>query len=310
MKIDTLGVEAFVALAEAASFTRAAASLHITQTALSRRIQRLEAFLGVALVERTTRSVALTRVGADFLPQARRLLGDLRGALVEIRETGRALRGDVTVACVPTVGVHYLPDIIRRYAARHPRNRIRILDHSSRGVADAVLRRDAEFGINMQGPAHPELVATPLMSDRMVLLCPREHPLARERRLEWRELEPHALILPGEESGNRPFLDAALQPHGVALHAFYEVQRSSTAVGLVARGVGLAVVPALAVLPSEHPRLRVVPLVAPVVSRTLVLLARRNARLSPAGQALYDAVLEAASRAAPKRARRVVSAPR
>src|SRR5919197_650463 len=111
MKIDTLGVQAFIAIADQGSFSRAAQSLHITQTALSRRVQNLEEFLGVKLVERTTRSVALTRIGQDFLPQARRLLTDLATALVEIRETGKALRGDVTIACVPPVGVHYLPRI-------------------------------------------------------------------------------------------------------------------------------------------------------------------------------------------------------
>src|SRR3982751_5653784 len=109
MKIDTLGLQAFVAIADLQGFGKAALSLHITQTALSRRLQNLEAFLGVRLVERTTRSVALTQVGAEFLPQARRLLTELAAALTEIRETGKALRGDVTIACVPAVGVHYLP---------------------------------------------------------------------------------------------------------------------------------------------------------------------------------------------------------
>jgi DNA-binding transcriptional LysR family regulator len=290
MRIDTLGVEAFVAIAESGSFTRAAGALHITQTALTRRIQRLEAFLGVPLLERTTRSVVLTRLGADFLPQARRLLAELRGALVEIRETGKALRGDVTVACVPTVGVHYLPDVIRRYSALHPQNRIRILDHSSTGVASAVLSREAEFGINMQSTVHPDLVSTPLATDRFVLVCRADHALARRRRLPWKRLEAEALILPGLQSGNRPFLDMALEQHGIALHAFYEVQRSSTAVGMVSRGVGVAVVPELAVRSQADPSLRVIPLVAPVVSRPLVLLERRNARLSPAGEALRDLV--------------------
>src|SRR5512140_649016 len=159
MKIDTLGVQAFIAIADHGSFNRAAESLHITQTALSRRVQNLEAFLGVKLVERTTRSVALTRLGQDFLPQARRLLTDLASALLEIRESGKAFRGDVTIACVPTVGVHYLPRIVQQYSAAHPRNRLRILDHSSSGVAAAVLRREAEFGIHMQAGGHPELTS-------------------------------------------------------------------------------------------------------------------------------------------------------
>ena len=298
MKLDMLGVEAFIAVADAGGFTRAADQLHITQTALSRRIQRLEEFLGVALFERTTRSVALTRLGSDFMPQARRLLGDLRGALAEIRETGKALRGDVTIACVPTVGVHLLPSILERYAKLHPANRVRILDHSSSGVAEAVIRREAEFGINMQGAAHAELASTPLMTDRMMLVCRRTHRYARRASIPWKELEGEALILPGHASGNRPWLDLSLERAGVAVHAFYEVQRSSTAVGMVARGVGIAVVPGLAVRDLPDRSLAAVRLVAPVVSRTLALITRRNARLSPAGQALHDLVARVARDAA------------
>jgi DNA-binding transcriptional LysR family regulator len=290
MKIDTLGVQAFIAIADQGGFGRAAESLHITQTALSRRVQNLEAFLGVKLVERTTRSVSLTAIGRDFLPQARRLLTDLASALVEIRESGKALRGDVTIACVPTVGVQYLPDIVRQYAALYPANRLRILDHSSSGVAAAVLRREAEFGINMQGTPHPELNSLPLLKDRLVLVCRDDHPLARKKTLAWKALEPYPVILPGHESGNRPHLDLALERHKVKLQAFYEVQRSSTAVGMVAKGVGVAVVPALAVQTDAYPALRVIALVDPVVSRNMVLLSRNKAHLTPAAQALYDLI--------------------
>jgi len=295
MKIDTLGVQAFIAIAERGSFSRAAEDLHITQTALSRRMQNLEAFLGVKLVERTTRSVALTAIGQNFLPQARRLLADLGLALVEIRETGRSLRGDVTIACVPTVGVHYLPRIVQQYATLYPENRIKILDHASSGVAAAVLQRAAEFGINMQGPEHPELTSVPLLKDRFVLVCRDDHPLARKSRIAWKQLESHPLILAGAESGNRPLLDVALAKQDVNLRPFYEVQRSSTAVGMVAQGVGVTVAPGLAVQKGAYPRLRVVPLVDPVVSRTLVLLARTRAHLTPAAQALYELIRKQAS---------------
>jgi DNA-binding transcriptional LysR family regulator len=295
MKIDTLGVQAFIAIAERGSFSRAAEDLHITQTALSRRMQNLEAFLGVKLVERTTRSVALTAIGQNFLPQARRLLADLGLALVEIRETGRSLRGDVTIACVPTVGVHYLPRIVQQYATLYPENRIKILDHASSGVAAAVLQRAAEFGINMQGPEHPELTSVPLLKDRFVLVCRDDHPLARKSRIAWKQLESHPLILAGAESGNRPLLDVALAKQDVNLRPFYEVQRSSTAVGMVAQGVGVTVAPGLAVQKGAYPRLRVVPLVDPVVSRTLVLLSRTRAHLTPAAQALYELIRKQAS---------------
>ncbi len=288
MKVDTLGLQAFVAIAEQGAFLKAAETLHLTPTALTRRLQNLEDLLGVKLIERTTRSVALTRLGADFLPQARRLLSDLEHALSEIHATGRAHRGDVVIACVPTAGVQYLPRIIQEYSVRHPQNRIKVLDHASSGVADAVLRREAEFGINIGGPHHPELTSVPLLRDRFVLICRNDHPLAKRKSAPWSSLGPYPLIFAGEVSGNRPLLDTALAARNVTLQSHYEVQRSSTALGLVAEGVAAAVVPSLAVQKGTYPNIRIVGLVDPVISRTLVLVSRKTSSLSPAAQALYD----------------------
>jgi len=290
MKIDTLGVEAFVAIAEQGSFRKAARRLHITQTALTRRLQNFEALLGVTLVERTTRSVALSGIGREFLPEARRLITELGAALLEIQERGRAQRGEVSIACVPTVGVRYLPRIIEEYTSRHPDNRIKILDHASSAVADAVLRREAEFGIHIGGHHHPELTSVPLLSDRFVLICRSDHPLAGKRSLAWKQLRAYPLIFVGAVSGNRPLLDAALARRHVDLRSHYEVQHSSTAVGLVAAGVAAAVVPSLAIEEGAYPNLRVVALTDPVVARSLVLVTRKTAQLSPAAQALYDLI--------------------
>jgi DNA-binding transcriptional LysR family regulator len=290
MKIDTLGVQAFIAVAEHGGFQRAAASLHITQTALSRRLQNLEAFLGVRLVERSTRSVALTRIGADFLPRARRLLSELASALTEIRETGRSLRGDVTLACIQTVSAHYLPGVVQRYAALHPENRIRILDHAAPDVEAAVVRHEAEFGVTMESTRHRELRSVPFHKDRFVAVCRDDHALAGKRRVSWKQLEPHAMIFAGHEVGARSLVDEAIARKNLRWRHFYEVQRSSTAIGMVARGVGITIVSDLALPPGAYPRLRAIPLVDPVVSRTLVLITRTNAQLSPAAQALYDLI--------------------
>ena len=295
MKIDTLGVQAFIAVADRGSFQGAADALHVTQTAITQRLRKLEDFLGVTLIERTTRSIALTEIGRDFLPQARRLLGELADALVEIRETGIVRRGDVSIACVPTVGVQYLPRILQAYSARYPHNRIRILDHASSAVVEAVLRREAEFGINIAGERHPELASVSLTEDRYVLICHEDHPLAKRRRIAWKQLQPYPLIFAGEVSGNRVLLDQALKASHLALRSFYEVQRSSTAVGLVAQGVGAAVVPRLAIQKGAYPTVRMIELTHPVVSRTLVLVARKTGHLSPAAQALYDMILEQAT---------------
>lgn len=300
MKIDILGVQAFVAIADHGSFNKAADVLFVTQTAVTQRLRNLEIFLGVTLLERTTRSIALTRTGQDFLPQARRLLQELSAALTEIRETGKALRGDVSIACIPTAGVRFLPQVIREYSALFPANRIKILDHASAGVAEAVLRREAEFGINLAGPNHPELSATPLLEDRFVLVCRDDHALAKRKSLSWAQLQPYPLIFAGQASGNRALLDGHLGAEslhagqgtqaGLALQIHYEVQRNSTALGLADAGIAAAIVPNLAMQKGNYPRLRVISLQNPVISRTLVLVARKAARLSPAAQLLYDMI--------------------
>ena len=296
MKIDTLGVQAFVAIADGGSFRQAADTLHVTQTAITQRLRKLETFLGVALVERTTRRTTLTEIGRRFLPQARRLLNELSDALTEIRETGLSQRGDVTIACVPTVGVQHLPRILRAFSAHRPHDRVKILDHASASVLQAVLHREAEFGIGIAGDQHPELVNVPLTSDPYVLVCRDDHPLAkRRRRIRWAALQPHPLIFAGEVSGNRGLLDGALKTSGVSLHSFYEVQRSSTALGLVAEGLGAAVVPKLSIQKNAYPMIRTIELVEPAVSRTLVLVTRRSAQLSPAARALYDMIVEQAT---------------
>jgi DNA-binding transcriptional LysR family regulator len=298
MKIDILGIQAFVAIADEGGFQAAADALNVTQTAITQRLRKLEDFLGVALVERTTRSVSLTTIGRDFVPRARRLLVELSDSLLEIRETGKAERGDVSMACVPTAGVQFLPRIMQAYSARHPHNRIKILDHSSSAVAHAVLHREVEFGIGMAGAHSPELTSVPLIEDEYVLVCHASHPLAGRRRVGWRQLQAHPLIFAGEASENRPLLDVALGAAGASLQAFYEVQRSSTAVGLVAERVAAAVVPRLALQKGAYSGLKTIELVEPRVSRTLVLMTRRTARLSPAAQALYDLIAAEAARSA------------
>jgi len=152
MKIDILGVQAFVAIADKGSFQNAADSLHVTQTAITQRLRKLEDFLGVMLVERTTRSIALSLIGRDFLPQARRLLEELGDALLEIRETGKAERGDVSIACVPTVGVQYLPRIMQEYSAMYPlpvcpRLAFSICRASCRNIRRGIRRTGSRFSI-------------------------------------------------------------------------------------------------------------------------------------------------------------------
>ena len=128
MKVDFDGVQAFVAVADLGGFSRAARELHLTQTALTRRVQKLEAYLGLKLLNRTTRRVELSTVGREFLPQARAIVQDMTGAVERLKDLSRHGRGQLTLACIPSMSTHVLPGLIRAYAASHPDNGLRLID--------------------------------------------------------------------------------------------------------------------------------------------------------------------------------------
>ena len=152
MKHPIDGVEAFIQIAELGSFNKAAEKLHVTQTGLTRRIQRLESHVGLKLLDRTTRTVALTSIGREFLPEAKRMVDEVGRSFDRLKTISRFSTGDIAIASVPSLMYGRLPRILRTYAVQHPHNRVEILDRTSILVIEAVRRRQAEFGLHVQPP--------------------------------------------------------------------------------------------------------------------------------------------------------------
>lgn len=300
INFDLNDLLAFRAVAELANFRRAAESVHLSQPAFSRRIDKLEQALGVRLLERTTRRVTLTAVGRDFERKVRDLLDDLDDTLLGIRGVAATRMGEVTVACVPSAAYYYLPQVVSRYRALAPKVRVKVLDAGANEVLSAVTRSEADFGINFVGAQEGELEFTALAKDRFVAALRRDHVLAKARRVSWAQLAEHDFISVSHTSGNRVLLDQALATVKHRPQSIYETQHVTTLLGLVEAGLGVAAVPAMAMPGKDHPLLTSVPLVDPVVTRTMGLIRRRGRSLSPAALQLYDLFAEA-SRRAPRR---------
>lgn len=288
MKIDFDGIQAFVEVAELASFHKAADRLHISQTALTRRVQKLEAFLGLQLLERTTRSVELTAVGAEFLPKARSIVGETSSAVARLREMSRSSRGSFTLACVPSMAGDLLPHLFRKYSQRYPDNRIRLLDRVSQEVREAVLGRQAEFGIGVQGESHPDLEEFHLFDDPLMFYCRDSHPFHGRPSVRWTDLRDEDLIMVRGFTNTRVLMDYQMVQHGISLEGTYEVQHQATAINLVAAGVGCAILPWSTLGAGDRPHVHKIPLTHPTVRRKVTLYTRRNASLSPAAQAFID----------------------
>lgn len=304
INFDLNDLLAFRAVAELSSFRKAAEAVHISQPALSRRIDKLEQALGVRLLERTTRRVTLTAVGREFARKAQMLLDDLDETLLGLRGVTTSRLGEVNVACVPSTVYYFLSQVIQRYRERYPKLRVKVFDAGANEVLAAVAHGESDFGLNFIGSSEPGLEFRPLLEERFVAACRREHPLARKRKTTWAELAQYDFVTVAKSSGNRLLLDQALAHVSQRPEPIYEAQHVTTMLGLVEAGLGVAAIPSLAMPGPEHPLLVSVPLSDPVVTRRIGLIRRQGRPLSPAAQQLYDFFIEMkpSFRATPRRA--------
>jgi DNA-binding transcriptional LysR family regulator len=300
-------LQAFRAVAELSNFRKAAEALHVSQPAFSRRIEKLEEALGVQLLERTTRRVSLTSVGRDFDRKVQQLLDDLDHTLLGIRGVATTRMGEVTIACVPSTVYYFVSQVISRYHERYPKVRVKIFDASANEVLTAVSRSEADFGLNFVGAQEPDIEFRPLMEERFVAACRRDHPLARKRRVTWTELAQYDYISVSKASGNRLLLDQALSGLPGRPQAIYETQHVTTMLGLVEAGLGVAAVPSIAMPAADHPLLVSVPLLDPVISRRIGLIQRKGRALSPAAQQLHAFFSEMKAKRGKPAGRRTVS---
>ncbi len=292
MKLDMLGLEAFVTIVEYGSFQRAASALFITRAGLSRRLKNLESQLGVVLIERTTRSLRLSQVGIGFLPRAQRMLTEMNNAFHEIRDASRLNDAEVGVACLKSVAHHLLPQIISRYSQQFPGSRVRIIDGTSSEVTEAVLSKNCDVGIIvMSGPCQ-DLQSTPLTQDPFVLVCRDDNPLRTRRSIRLKDLENEPLILLNQSTASGLSFKHAIGELKLVLPRLYQVEHSTTALGLVNAGLGAAILPSLNLFRGVYPRIHAIPLVEPCVEREIGMIRRQDTQLTPAAEKFCDVVRE------------------
>jgi len=284
-------LEAFLAVKDTSSFHAAAERLNLSQSAVTRRIRKLEVALGSVLFERTTREVKPTLA-------AKRLQARAEAILEDAKETTRAMRDDsiafahqrgalITVATVPTVIAQLLIPAMNDFRAAGQTARIRLLDSAANDVAEAVAAGEADFGICSIPMLEPTARFEPLFNDPIVLALPLDHALAGREILDLKDLEGTPLILPARGTGNRLLIDEAMARIKHPLYWTYEVGRSSTAVELVREGVGAALLPRSAIAAAQVAICR---LQTPDITRPIGLLTRLGQSETAAETALKQAI--------------------
>jgi DNA-binding transcriptional LysR family regulator len=298
INFDLHQLQAFIAVADRGTFRAAAEDIHLSPPAMSRRIEKLESILGARLFHRTTRDVKLTSLGRVFLERARSAVDDLESAMLGISDIAATRNGRVTVACVPSAALYFLPQVISSFSQKYPAIRIRVIDESMNQTLQSVVSGESDFGIGFMSALMPDISFESIHKDPFVIAMRREHPLAGCKSISWAGIVGERLISVARSSGNRQLLDDVLAKAGIAPHYAFEVSHIGTLLGMVEAGLGLAAVPRMA-LPLNHDAVVGLPLRSPTVSRSLGLLRRRGAPLRPAAAMFHAHLSEALRRRRP-----------
>jgi LysR family transcriptional activator of glutamate synthase operon len=291
--MDLRQLRYLVALAEELNFTRAAAAEHIAQPALSQQIRRLEEEVGVGLVERTTRKVALTEAGELLAVRARRILAELEIAREELEALRGVDVGHVTIGAIHTMGPIDLSLALAVFHEAHPGVALTVREQASEECAE-LLRADeldlAFLSVTERVESH-ELAFHQLISEELMVLLPRDHALAGRARVRMAELAQEHFISFRQGARLRELLlsagrDAQFEPR-VTLES-NEAQRIRA---LVSRGLGVAILPRSdAMVPNDE--IVAAPIVDPVLRRDITLAWRAGRRQSPATAAFLELALE------------------
>jgi LysR family transcriptional regulator, carnitine catabolism transcriptional activator len=294
MTAELRHIEAFLAVARCGNFTRAAAELHVSQPALTVQIRQLEAVLGLRLFDRNNRTVGLTQPGRELVAPFERVVLEVRSIVEGAHDFAAHRRGLVTVACLPSIAADLLPRAIADLASRHQGITVRVRDVLAAQVLELVKSGDVDFGLGTAERVDRELTDQPLLADRLAAFVPADHPLAERRRVTLREVAGYPLILSGRDSSVRELVERALEQEVNSIAIAHEVTYMTTALGLTAAGLGVAILPDAAVTSSPS-GVRRVAIRGAALTRRIGIITKTGRSLQPAAATLVQ-VLQSAAR--------------
>lgn len=287
--MDLLLLRSFLAVAEHRTITRASRALGLTQPALTRRLQLLEEDVGAQLFERSRRGMALTDAGRLVCDEARVLVDRYTAMQEQVRARSTLEKGVVRIGGGATAVSFLVPQAIARFQKSHPGVRFHVREAGSRDVEADVRDERIELGI-VTLPLHSkEFDVDPLRRDRIVLVAAPDHPLARRRRVDVKDLAGHAFV--GFEAGSaiRQLIDTALREAGVEVNVQMELRSIAATLEMVAHTQSLAFVSQLGV-EGRNTDVTVIDVKGLAIHRGLALIRKMGRPLSPAARA-FSALL-------------------
>jgi LysR family cyn operon transcriptional activator len=281
----------FLSIAETSSFTRAAASLHVTQPTLSHQIRQLEREIGKPLFDRMGRGVRLTEPGKVLQDYARRAIKEIQSGLRAVAELDGLVHGKLAVGVFRTYSSSPLPDVLAQFSLRHPGVEVTVKQLSLRDIERELVEGGIHIGIGYLPITSDRLVVDPLFAVPLALVVSKSHPLFRRRKIGIRDLQGQPLVLLSREFPLRQLIERRLAHHRVTPRIVMEMNANDAVLSTVRSGALATILTARELRDAGN--LRSVMLDDPELSRTAAILWSRDAYRPAAARALADLVKRA-----------------
>ena len=283
----------FVELAHTQHYTRAAERLCITQPSLSHAMAQLEIELGVPLFEKDGRNICLTRFGKQFLICAEQSLSTLDEGVEELQRVSRG-EGIIRLGLLRTLGIDLVPSLASRFLAARPGKEIRFTFHTgaTQHLLEGLSAKRFDLVFCSRPPAELGLTAVPISRQDLVLIVPRNHPLASVHAVNLADTLPYPQVYFARGSVLRDVVDGLFAQIGGTPRIAYETEEDQVIAGLVAQGFGIAVVPYMELLLRLD--VKIIQISYPAWERNFYLVSDDKAYQTPAVRQFRQFVLDGA----------------
>ncbi|MED5019672.1 LysR family transcriptional regulator [Paenibacillus chibensis] len=282
----------FLKVAQKEHVTQAAEELHVAQSAVSRQIHQLEEELGVQLFMQKGRNLQLTPVGQLFCKRVDSILKDLDKAVVEVHEFLDPEQGEIRIGFPHSLGIHLIPSVVAEFKQRYPNVKFRFKQGMFPSLIRDVISAEVDLAFISPFPEkHEQVEGEIMLTEELYAILPPNHPLAKEECIALNQLKEDKFVLFSKGYSLRPIVWHACLEAGFTPKIAFEGEETDTIRGLVAAGMGVSILPEMALFqtnPLQPARVRIS---EPKVTRTIGLIHRSDDKLPRVAQAFRSFLL-------------------
>ncbi len=297
-RVDFVTLRLFCAVAQTGSITKGASRCHLALSAASRRLTDFEEAVGSTLLERTAQGVKLTPAGHVAMQHAMRLSQGFELFGGELAEYAQGYRGHVRLWANMSALTEFLPEVLALFMVKHPEIKVEVEEQLSPDIARALVEGLADIGVFADATPSDGLTVRPFQTDELVLICSREHELAKRDSVQFREALAHPFVGLSLRSSLLTLVTDQAQAAGLPLRLRVQVSSFGAMCRMVGAGLGLGVLPRAACAPLlDAYKLKALRLDEPWAERSLVAACNADRPLSAAATLLWESMAHAHAQA-------------